>query len=455
MNNKNTSHHLFNYIKNFFAKDTLWKLFSLVVAIIMWLVVMNIINPTEVKTFNAKVGLENMDYITKKGFVISNIDTLESMNISFKIEATRPALDELSKSENKNNIKAKVDLSKLDIKEDDVFPKNYSVVISPSLPTGVYAHNYDIATYYPTICQVEIDKVGEKTVPVEVKTYGEVADGYNLDAVESKVKEVVVSGPKSKINEVDCVVAVVDITGAKKSLSRECELFVVDGKGNKLNNFNVDYNSLNVNVIIKKEVSVNIDEPNLVGMLPEHLEFVSMDWTPKVIEGASLSENSLKSISIPAIDLSQISKNTTVDVDISDILEKAGLDSKSRHIKVDIKVKLKSAKRVDISKNDILISGLSPELEAVINEDTFVEIGGIDNVDIVTLSPLIDLTGYKSGVYDVKLKVNLPNNAILINDIYVNVTIKEKNVQQENVTENVSEEETKAEETEIEEEKAD
>ena len=82
------------------------------------------------------------------------------------------------------------------------------------------------------------------------------ADGYNLDAVESKVKEVVVSGPKSKINEVDCVVAVVDITGAKKSLSRECELFVVDGKGNKLNNFNVDYNSLNVNVIIKKEVSV-------------------------------------------------------------------------------------------------------------------------------------------------------------------------------------------------------
>lgn len=445
-NRQSVSHHLLRSIKNFFSEEPLWKLFSLAAAVFMWFIVMNIINPTEVKNFQAGVTLENMSSLTEQGYMVSNLEEIEKYSISVKVEATRPALDELSKSENKNNIRARVDLSKIEINENDEFPKKYSLLVAPALPSNLYIYNYDISSYYPTVCEVEVDKAVSKTVSVEIKTYGTTASGYTADTAVSDVKEVTVTGPRHKIFNANKAVATVDVTGKKQSMNENCELTVCDEDDTALEGFIVEPESINIRVEIRKNHTVEIEEPRTVGNLPDYLELLSLDWSPKSINVTSEDENALESINLPAVDLTEINETTTKTVDISDILENAGLeaDVNQRNVRITINVGLKSAEQYIIPAETIRILGLGAGLEADITEDVTVEIGGADNIDVTALMPNINLSGLDEGKHTVKLNLNLPDGAVMSGEVRATVNITKVEIDS-GVTETETEETTIAE----------
>lgn len=427
-NRQKTSHHLLRSIRNFFSQEPLWKLFSLAAAIFTWFIVMNIINPTEIKTFQAEVTLENLSSLTNKGYVVSNIEDIKNYSVTVKVQATRPALDELSESENKNNIKAKVDLSKLEINDAEEFPKTYSVAIVPTLPSNLYIYNYDVASYYPTICSVEIDRSVSKTVPVELKTYGSPASGYVSEYPVSDIEEVTVTGPESKISQVSKVTATIDITGSKENITDDCPLTVYDHDDNALEGFTVDPQSINVSVEVRKNHTIKIEEPRTTGSLPEHLELLSVEWSPKTIEVTGEGENAPESITLPPIDLTNIRSTTTQIVDISDILENSNLKASSsqKRVTVTIKVGLTNSEKYVITPDIIHITGLSDAYEAEISDSVTAEIGGAGNIDVASLRPTVNLTGLSEGTHSVPLTLTLPEGAVLSNEIKVNVTIKKK-----------------------------
>lgn len=447
-NGHSVSRHLLRSIKNFFSVEPLWKLFSLAAAVFMWFIVMNIINPTEVKTFQASVTLENMSALTEQGYMVSNLEEIEKYTVSVKVEATRPALDELSKSDNKNNIRARIDLSKIEINENDEFPKRYSLVVTPSLPSNMYVNNYDVLSYYPTACEVEIDKAASKTVPVEIKTYGTAASGYTAEEPVSDVKEAVVTGPQHKIFDANKAVATIDVTGQKQSINESCDLVVYDEDDAALEGFIVDPESINVGVEIRKNHTVEIEEPRTVGDLPDYLELLSVDWEPKSINVTSENENALESVSLPVIDLTEISETTTRVIDISDILENAGFeaDSSQKNVTVTINIGLKSAEKYTIPSESIRITGLGADLEAEISADVTLEIGGADNINVYSLMPYVDLSGLAEGKHTVKLNINLPQGAVMSEEPSADVNIT-KRKSDSSITETETEE-TTAEETE-------
>ena len=74
---KKISNVLFKSISKNFG----WKLFSLVCAIILWFIVMNIINPTEIQTYSVNVTLENEDKLNEKGFTVMNKEEIQNTKI--------------------------------------------------------------------------------------------------------------------------------------------------------------------------------------------------------------------------------------------------------------------------------------------------------------------------------------------------------------------------------------
>ena len=50
----------------------------------MWFLVMNTINPTEIKTFTAPITFENMEALTEKGYIVSNIQDFDSTTVTIK-----------------------------------------------------------------------------------------------------------------------------------------------------------------------------------------------------------------------------------------------------------------------------------------------------------------------------------------------------------------------------------
>lgn len=426
-NNVNSSHHLLRGIKNFFSRDLLWKIFSLVIAVFMWFLVMNTINPTEIKTFTAPITFENMEALTEKGYIVSNIQDFDSATVTIKVEASRPALDALSKAENKNSIKAKIDLSKIEIDQNSNFPYTITAAIVPSLPSNSYLYNYDISSYYPNGAEIEIDKAATRTIPVELATYGSPMSGYVADDATSDTEEVEVTGPNSIINTVEKVLATIDITNAKETVNKNCTMTVYDTNDTALKGFIIEPESINVSVVIKKNNVIKIEEPVTTGNLPDQLELLSIEYSPKSINATSFNDRVPESITLPPIDLTSITKETTKAIDISDILEKAGLEAKAKKINVTIKVGVKSAEDYVIPTSTIKAVGLGANYNINFDDDEItLEIGGVNNIDIATLTPMIDVTNLSEGKHTVPLKINLPANAVISEDPVVDIEITAK-----------------------------
>ena len=203
----NNSHH--DIIKDFFTKDIGLKLFSIIMATLMWFLVMNSINPTESRVYDANISFENMDTLINSGYVVNNQTYIMNSTVSIKVEGSRPALDELSKPQNKGAISARIDLSKLEIDENAEFPQKYQVSLVPSLPSGLYVYSYDIASYFPTAAELEIDRLKSTTAELQLAAYGNVRSGYIASEPEADIAEVEVMGPASRMTQVDSVVAAI------------------------------------------------------------------------------------------------------------------------------------------------------------------------------------------------------------------------------------------------------
>ena len=89
--------------KKFMSDDIMLKIVSLIIAVFLWFIVMNTINPTEVRNYPASIVFENASVLKEQGLTMVNEGDFEDTKINLRVEATRPALDELSKNNYKNN----------------------------------------------------------------------------------------------------------------------------------------------------------------------------------------------------------------------------------------------------------------------------------------------------------------------------------------------------------------
>ena len=87
-------------------KDIGWKLLSLVIAIALWFMVINIEHPVTTRIYTQTITMKNIDALTQQGLTVLNKGQIENMKVSAKIKAQRTALDRLTQY--KNNFKIKL-----------------------------------------------------------------------------------------------------------------------------------------------------------------------------------------------------------------------------------------------------------------------------------------------------------------------------------------------------------
>ena len=395
--------------KKFMSDDIMLKIVSLIIAVFLWFIVMNTINPTEVRNYPASIVFENASVLKEQGLTMVNEGDFEDTKINLRVEATRPALDELSKNNYKNNITAQVDLSKVELDDDQTYPVKVQVPVKPSLPSTLYTYTYDVSSYYPTYVEVEIDRIDSIKRTLRVSTTGSLANGYTADNPVCDVTSVTVTGPASQISNVAVVRAEVDLNDSVGTIVRDVVVKAYDASGNELTNFTSDPATVTVTVPVSKQGTITINQPKTTGTLPSHLEISSID--------------------LPTIDLSKITGNTTLTFDISKNISDAGLqlkNSSSSTVTVNIKTGVTQAKKIQIKNTDINIIGLKEDCVVKLPDSVTAEIGGPDNITAQSLKPSLDLTGLDVGTHKVELKLNLPNYATLKAPVTVDVTIYER-----------------------------
>lgn len=375
-----------------------YKLAAIFLAILLWMYVTLAQNPMVEKTFPVEVSYNSL----APNYILAQ----KPQQIDVKVRGQRAIINSINATE----IKAEVNLANAKLGENKYNIKTQG-------PTGV-----EIVNVNPNRLSLVIDKITERQLPIVANIRGQVSIGYsNFDPIFSP-SQVVVKGPKERLDNLKEAQVDISLENADENLILNLPVKVLDKWGNILGSGEVILNPATVEVtipIIKnsptKTVPIKI---NLNGKPKEGWQISRLIIVPETIKitGPFEKLDQIEAISTQPIDIEGIDNEKIVFTELSvpqgiSVLYQSG-------IKVVIQVE-KSPVTKTFTDLPIKIINLSPELTpvfepksvAVTIQGTNEEIARINGLQII---PLLDMLDLNIGVQKIPVQVDLPEGLQVI-----------------------------------------
>ena len=414
------------------------KIMSVAVAVVLWLIVVNIDNPigTNYYTIN-DVELINKEYVESS-------DTIGKMcmpeqnqdSVKIAITASKKIRDKIKVTD----ISAVADLQQAVSLDTD--PVMVPITVTCSVP-GVSSNDIKVT---PQNLSVNLDEKETQEFVVNVSR-GDTKPGkdYEVGSLTANPEKVRITGPKTLVNKIDKVNATIELDGNTQDFTQDVNLTIIDKNQEALSDS--EMNSLRIENNAKVVVTARLWKirqgvgisASYVGTPADGYEVGSVKTVPDTISVAgstegleSLAENN-NVITIPAdsIDISGESQDVEKKISINNLLPdnvKLTSDS-SEDVWVTVNILPVGSKEFDIpTKNievknkpdDLQVTFETAQIELRIKSDT----KNMDDLDAqkdIKLS--IDLDGKKEGNYEVPVKVVLPDGYETVEDVTTEVVI--------------------------------
>ena len=414
------------------------KIMSVAVAVVLWLIVVNIDNPigTNYYTIN-DVELINKEYVESS-------DTIGKMcmpeqnqdSVKIAITASKKIRDKIKVTD----ISAVADLQQAVSLDTD--PVMVPITVTCSVP-GVSSNDIKVT---PHNLSVNLDEKETQEFVVNVSR-GDTKPGkdYEVGSLTANPEKVRITGPKTLVNKIDKVNATIELDGNTQDFTQDVNLTIIDKNQEALSDS--EMNSLRIENNAKVVVTARLWKirqgvgisASYVGTPADGYEVGSVKTVPDTISVAgstegleSLAENN-NVITIPAdsIDISGESQDVEKKISLNNLLPdnvKLTSDS-SEDVWVTVNILPVGSKEFDIpTKNievknkpdDLQVTFETAQIELRIKSDT----KNMDDLDAqkdIKLS--IDLDGKKEGNYEVPVKVVLPDGYETVEDVTTEVVI--------------------------------
>ncbi|MFR9070187.1 CdaR family protein [Paraclostridium tenue] len=320
-------------IKNL-KNNTKIKLISLLSALVLWLYVMTVEDPVELRTFNnIPITITNMSMLEDRGLAIY---PKEELLADISIKANLSSLRTI----NRDNIYIYGRL-------DDPKEGKNAIYLQANLPERV--NKYDIK---PSVITVDLEKVVDEKRSIEVSTKGK--SNINIDNIEINKKTANVTGPRSVVNKVTSIKATVDVDKKEKDFSTKVKLVPVDKSGNEVEDVKLedDFVVATVKFLQQKVVPVKL---KLEGSSEGENNIKDYKISPNeiTIEGKKESLDKINSISTKPVKIEDLKDANSVDIGL-DIPNGIRVNDNISSVKIDIDKSITSEFIIPKSNIDIL-----------------------------------------------------------------------------------------------------
>ncbi|WP_347552701.1 CdaR family protein [Pseudalkalibacillus hwajinpoensis] len=243
----------------------------------------------------------------------------------------------------------------------------------------------------------------------------ELPEGYTTEEPIVSPKTVTVTGARSKLEKVAFVRGYVDVSGAKEEVNERITLNVYDANMDEIQGLSIDPAVVDVKVPIKapfKKVPIKLDQE---GKLPEGISISSIELDPAEVSvfGPREDLEKLEFLDGIPLDLSDISKDTTVELDIPVPEGMKKVDPEK------VKATIKVGKEDERAFNDVPIevTGVSEGLTANVSEPDngvtdmtlYGDASVLENVQTNDFQAYIDASGLSEGNHELNLQWNGPS----------------------------------------------
>ena len=414
------------------------KIMSVAVAVVVWLIIVNIDNPVGTNYYT----LNNVELINKE--YVESSDTIGKMcmpeqsqdSIRVAITTTKKIRDRIKVTD----ISAVADLQQA--VSLDTNPVMVPITVTCSIP-GVSANDIKVT---PQNLSVNLDEKETQEFVVNVSR-GDTKPGkdYEVGSLTANPEKVRITGPKTLINKIDKVNAAIDLDGNTQDFSQDVNLTIIDKNQEPLSDS--EMNSLRIENNAKVVVTARLWKirqgvgisAGYVGTPADGYQVGSVKTVPDTISVAgstegleSLAQND-NVITIPAdsIDISGESKDVEKKINLSNLLPdnvKLTSDS-SEDVWVTVSILPVGSREFDIPTKSIEVKNKPDDLQVTFETAQIAVRIKSDENDMDDLNAQkdikasIDLNGKEEGNYEVPVKIVLPDGYETVEDVTTEVVI--------------------------------
>lgn len=388
-------------IKKALTANIGFKILALVFSIALWMIVVNVDDPEQTKTFTATVQVINENVLTDQGKYYTLTD---GNTVSFRVTAQRSVLERLSSSD----FTATADMNYLE--DDERIPVDITV--------NRYASSVRISAQRLYL-KVEVGDEMDARFSIRGETTGDPADGFAVDEVSVVPNVISVRGSAEYVSKIESVRAYCDVTGRNMDTSETVVPVFYDADGKEVDTtrlqVSVDTVDVYVEIVSVKEVPIVVETS---GSLADGLELTGITTDPAtvMIKGESSELNRVTNITIPAsvISLSDITQDLTTTVDITSYLPDGVtlLDSQDAQVSVKVGVAGETTQEFDVPVDNISVRNLERGYTTSFSASTVkVSITALQSelsrLSANSITGYVDVSGLVPGTYNLPITMNL------------------------------------------------
>lgn len=400
------------------------KILSLLIAIGIWVMIVDVENPVITKKFeNITVNEINGDSITQKDKVYT---ITGGSTVDISVTGRRSFVSSL----NRSDLVAYADLSKI------------SITGATFIETQITKHTttpYEMELGSVKVMTVELEDKASNKFPVEVELVGEVDSGYTISEKQARPNMITVSGANSVIDKINKVVLNANVQGKTSSFQKvinKNDFLVYDNNKDLIDNSKLEFsmNEITVHVEVQKTKEVEL-KITPVGEPKKGYRLKEFEYEPKKITVAG-DEEVLKSLTSISYEYDidgkseNYEENLAMNEDFIEAIKDYGVIpvDETASIAISIEFEKLDMKEIRINTDDIEIRNLASNLQVQFNtlEVTSLVQGSNDvlnNLSATDLLPYIDLSGYSTGTKLIRVQYDGNGEYDILNKTTINITV--------------------------------
>ena len=314
--NQEAKKEIAEFWKQIFFHNLFIKILSIIGAVLVWLLIMNIDDPYKTKGFIVQVETINEEALHSVNKVY---EVTEGSTASVSVRGKRSVIDNLEAGD----ISATADLSELSSVN--------AVAIRVRLKKKVSS---DVMLECSQVLKVSLEDMETKQVKVTVDAEGIPAEGYSVGECIARPNVIEVTGGGSVIDRISSVRVTLNVNGASQNFSKMLEPTAYDKRGNRVISSTLSFSDTQVRVKAKLLQNKTIPvKAQIIGKPAKGYQYVGVDCLPEKIEIAG-SERVLADIS-----------ELVIPVDIS------GLTSTSASLEQEVEVRQSRSDKIPIPED--------------------------------------------------------------------------------------------------------
>lgn len=288
------------------------KLMSVLIAAILWFIVTNINDPVISRSFyNVPVSIRNAAVLSEAGQVYEVLDGSDQI-ATVTVTAQRSVVETFTR----DNIIAIADMN--DLTSRNTIPIHLSVNKNTNVVVSVEGSIEDV--------RLNVEDRKTRTISLNVKTTGELAEGYIVGDVTPAQNLVRISGPASRVDQVARAEAEVDVTGFTSAIGTEADIRLYDSDDNQLRDTVISQNIASVRVQIAilntKFVPLRVRQTGTPAEGYQATGEVQIEPAQVMIAGDNANVDNLNELVLAGeeLDISGRTENLVVETDVKRLL---------------------------------------------------------------------------------------------------------------------------------------